>query len=131
MPSTDPVNLVSVNTAPERAKRLIGILINDVADKYTIVHAGNSDTIEGVKPLLLSIQPPPGILFCASMVSLPPLLRENPALMGRVVDAGAARGDSTYSTGDDPWDSDSGNPDGSAGRKGSGCGRRVSEGQTR
>jgi hypothetical protein len=74
MPSTDPVNLVSVNTAPERAKRLIGILINDVKDKYTIVHAGNSDTIEGVKPLLLSIQPPPGILFCASMVSLPPLV---------------------------------------------------------
>ncbi|KAJ9104165.1 hypothetical protein QFC20_004602 [Naganishia adeliensis] len=65
--SNEPVNLVSVNTAPERAKRLIGILIKDVADKYTIVHAGNSDTIEGVKPLLLSIQPPPGILFCASM----------------------------------------------------------------
>jgi hypothetical protein len=68
-PSTEPVNLVSVNTAPERAKRLIGILIKDVADKYNIVHAGNSDTIEGVKPLLLSIQPAPGILFCASMVS--------------------------------------------------------------
>lgn len=69
MPLSEPVNLVSVNTAPERAKRLIGILINDVADKYNIVHAGNSDTIEGVKPLLQSIQPPPGILFCASMVS--------------------------------------------------------------
>jgi hypothetical protein len=68
-PSAEPVNLVSVNTAPERAKRLIGILIKDVADKYNIVHAGNSETIEGVKPLLLSIQPPPGILFCASMVS--------------------------------------------------------------
>ncbi|KAJ9104360.1 hypothetical protein QFC19_004002 [Naganishia cerealis] len=64
---SEPVNLVSVNTAPERAKRLIGILINDVKDKYNIVHAGNSDTIEGVKPLLESIQPPPGILFCASM----------------------------------------------------------------
>ena len=68
-PSAEPVNLVSVNTAPERAKRLIGILIKDVADRYNIVHAGNSETIEGVKPLLLSIQPPPGILFCASMVS--------------------------------------------------------------
>ncbi|KAG7528367.1 hypothetical protein FFLO_06207 [Filobasidium floriforme] len=62
-----PINLVSVNTAPERAKRLIGILIEDVKDRYNIRHAGNSDTIEGVKPLLLSIQPPPGILFCASM----------------------------------------------------------------
>lgn len=74
--SNEPVNLVSVNTAPERAKRLIGILIKDVADKYTIVHAGNSDTIEGVKPLLLSIQPPPGILFCASMVSSSPKVQE-------------------------------------------------------
>ncbi|KAJ9123163.1 hypothetical protein QFC22_001356 [Naganishia vaughanmartiniae] len=65
--SQQPVNLVSVNTAPERAKRLIGILIKDVSDKYTIVHAGNAERIEDVEPLLKSIQPPPGILFCASM----------------------------------------------------------------
>ncbi|KAH8088612.1 hypothetical protein HD553DRAFT_348439 [Filobasidium floriforme] len=65
--TAEPINLVSVNTAPERAKRLIGILIEDVKNRYNIRHAGNSDTIEGVKPLLLSIQPPPGILFCASM----------------------------------------------------------------
>lgn len=65
-----PVNLVSVNTAPERAKKVIGTVIENVKDKYDIVHAGNSTTIEGVKPLLESVQPPPGILFCASMVSL-------------------------------------------------------------
>ncbi|GMK55688.1 hypothetical protein CspeluHIS016_0207440 [Cutaneotrichosporon spelunceum] len=65
--SDQPVNLVSVNTAPERAKKVIGTVIENVKDKYTIVHAGNSATIDGVKPLLLSIQPPPGILFCASM----------------------------------------------------------------
>lgn len=64
-----PVNLVSVNTAPERAKVVIGTVIENVKDKYDIVHAGNSTTIEGVKPLLESVQPPPGILFCASMVS--------------------------------------------------------------
>jgi len=40
----EPINLVSVNTAPERAKRLIGILIEDVKDKYNIKHAGNSDS---------------------------------------------------------------------------------------
>ncbi|EJT49481.1 hypothetical protein A1Q2_07414 [Trichosporon asahii var. asahii CBS 8904] len=62
-----PVNLVSVNTAPERAKVVIGTVIENVKDKYDIVHAGNSTTIEGVKPLLESVQPPPGILFCASM----------------------------------------------------------------
>jgi hypothetical protein len=43
----EPINLVSVNTAPERAKRLIGILIEDVKDKYNIRHAGNSDSESG------------------------------------------------------------------------------------
>ncbi|ORY73630.1 hypothetical protein BCR35DRAFT_307090 [Leucosporidium creatinivorum] len=65
--SSAAVNLVSVNTAPERAKVVIGEVISRVQSHYTIVHAGNSETIEGVKPLLLSIHPPPGILFCASM----------------------------------------------------------------
>ncbi|WRT64443.1 uncharacterized protein IL334_001375 [Kwoniella shivajii] len=62
-----PVNLVSVNTAPDRAKKVIGQVIENVKDRYSIVHAGNSTTIEGVKSLLESVQPPPGILFCASM----------------------------------------------------------------
>ncbi|KAK1926853.1 hypothetical protein DB88DRAFT_475833 [Papiliotrema laurentii] len=65
--SSQPINLVSVNTVPERAKKVIGQVIDNVKDRYVIVHAGNSETIEGVKPLLLSVQPPPGILFCASM----------------------------------------------------------------
>jgi hypothetical protein len=43
-PTTKPINLVSVNTAPERAKRLIGILIDSVKDRYNIVHAGNSES---------------------------------------------------------------------------------------
>lgn len=36
------VNLVSVNTAPERAKVVIGTVIENVKDKYSIVHAGNT-----------------------------------------------------------------------------------------
>ena len=40
----EPINLISVNTAPERAKRLIGILIEDVKDKYNIRHAANSES---------------------------------------------------------------------------------------
>lgn len=63
-PST-PVNLVSVNMAPERATKVIGEVIENVKDRYTIVHAGNSTTIEGVRPLLESVQPPPGILVSA------------------------------------------------------------------
>lgn len=101
--STQPVNLVSVNTAPDRAKKVIGAVIDNVKDKYAIVHAGNSTSelaghvtpltsaIEGVKPLLLSVQPPPGILFCASMVR-----RLSPrAIAGQLttVDACGAGGD--------------------------------------
>ena len=37
-----PFILVSVNTAPDRAKRLIGRVVEDVKDKYTIIHAGNA-----------------------------------------------------------------------------------------
>lgn len=37
-----PYKLVTVNTAPDRAKRLIGRVVEDVKDKYTIVHAGNA-----------------------------------------------------------------------------------------
>lgn len=62
MASSKVVNLVSVNTAPDRAAKVIGTVIENVKDRYTIVHAGNSTTIEGVKPLLESVQPPPGIL---------------------------------------------------------------------
>lgn len=38
-----PYKLVTVNNAPERAKRLIGRVVEDVKDKYTIIHAGNAD----------------------------------------------------------------------------------------
>ena len=43
-----PFKLVTVNTAPDRAKRLIGRVVEDVKEKYTIIHAGNAagrDTI--------------------------------------------------------------------------------------
>ncbi|WVR09294.1 hypothetical protein IAU60_006359 [Kwoniella sp. DSM 27419] len=62
-----PIRLVSVNTSPERAGRVISAVIERVKDKYTIEHAGNTTTIDGVAPLLLSIKPAPGLLFCASM----------------------------------------------------------------
>jgi hypothetical protein len=39
-----PYRLVSVNTAPERAKRVIGRVIEDVKDKYEILHVGNADS---------------------------------------------------------------------------------------
>jgi hypothetical protein len=36
-----PYNLVTVNTAPERAARLIGRMIEGLKEQYTIVHVAN------------------------------------------------------------------------------------------
>lgn len=37
-----PFKLVTVNTAPDRAKRLIGRVVENVKDKYTIIHSANA-----------------------------------------------------------------------------------------
>ncbi|KAK3991375.1 hypothetical protein QBC44DRAFT_341207 [Cladorrhinum sp. PSN332] len=60
-----PFRLVTVNTAPERAKKLIGRVVEDVKDKYTIIHAGNADNIEQVKSTVEEVKP--NVLFTASM----------------------------------------------------------------
>ena len=39
-----PYKLVTVNTAPERAKRLVGRVIEDVKADYTIIHAANAES---------------------------------------------------------------------------------------
>lgn len=39
-----PYKLVTVNNAPERAKKLIGRVVEEVKDKYTIIHSGNADS---------------------------------------------------------------------------------------
>ncbi|TBU34144.1 hypothetical protein BD311DRAFT_711125 [Dichomitus squalens] len=57
--------LVTVNTVPERAKRLIGRVVEDVKDRFTIVHVSNVETIENVKETLEREQP--DLLFTASM----------------------------------------------------------------
>lgn len=44
MSARQVVNLVSVNTAPERAKKVIGQVIEAVKDKYSLVHAGNAES---------------------------------------------------------------------------------------
>ncbi|KAL1649910.1 hypothetical protein SLS58_001286 [Diplodia intermedia] len=60
-----PFKLVTVNNAPERAKRLIGRVVEDVKDKYTIIHAGNADDISKVEQVVTEVQP--DLLFTASM----------------------------------------------------------------
>ena len=44
-----PFHLVTVNTAPERAKRLIGRVAEDVKDQYTIIHAANCEGDQDVQ----------------------------------------------------------------------------------
>ncbi|KAK7720611.1 hypothetical protein SLS57_005390 [Botryosphaeria dothidea] len=60
-----PYKLVTVNNAPERAKRLIGRVVEDVKDKYTIIHAGNADDIDKVEEVVTEVKP--DLLFTASM----------------------------------------------------------------
>lgn len=55
MSSSAPVNLVSVNTAPDRARLVIGTVIENVKDRYSIVHAGNS-TSQSARPHLLGFE---------------------------------------------------------------------------
>lgn len=40
-----PFRLVTVNTAPERAKRLIGRLAEALKDRYTILHVDNCESV--------------------------------------------------------------------------------------
>ncbi|KAE8453227.1 hypothetical protein EG329_011294 [Mollisiaceae sp. DMI_Dod_QoI] len=54
-----------VNTAPDRAKRLIGRVVEDVKDTYTIKHVENCERVEDVKSMCE--RNTPDVLFCASM----------------------------------------------------------------
>ncbi|KAI0730656.1 hypothetical protein C8Q76DRAFT_669281 [Earliella scabrosa] len=57
--------LVTVNTAPERARRLIGRVVEDVKERYTVKHVANVDKLEDVRAALEKERP--DILFTASM----------------------------------------------------------------
>ncbi|KAF4990583.1 hypothetical protein FGRMN_8398 [Fusarium graminum] len=59
--------LVTVNTAPERAKRLIGRLIVELQDDYEIIHVDNCQSIDEVVPKVTEHKP--DVLFSASMWS--------------------------------------------------------------
>ncbi|KAF4979176.1 hypothetical protein FZEAL_4549 [Fusarium zealandicum] len=60
-----PYRLVTVNNAPERAKRLIGRVVEDLKDRYTIEYVANCESKEEVEPTVTKLKP--DILFCASM----------------------------------------------------------------
>ncbi|KAL6860751.1 hypothetical protein ACO1O0_004785 [Amphichorda felina] len=60
-----PFRLVTVNNVPERAKRLIGRMVEELKDRYTIDYVGNCTSKEEVEPKVRELRP--DILFCASM----------------------------------------------------------------
>ncbi|KAL2812102.1 hypothetical protein BJX63DRAFT_432912 [Aspergillus granulosus] len=60
-----PFRLVTVNTAPERAKRLIGRMAEGLKDRYTIIHVDNCEKIEEVAAKVTEHNP--DVLFSASM----------------------------------------------------------------
>ena len=39
-----PFRLVTVNTAPERAKKVVGLVAEELKDQYTIEHLGNCES---------------------------------------------------------------------------------------
>ncbi|KAK4109934.1 hypothetical protein N656DRAFT_758472 [Canariomyces notabilis] len=65
MSPAGPFTLVTVNTAPDRAKRLVGRVVEDVKERYTIIHAANAASIEEVKRTVEEARP--NVLFTASM----------------------------------------------------------------
>lgn len=71
-PPKGPFRLVTVNTAPERAKRLVGRVVDILADRYTIEHVDNCASIDVVKETFERVKPD-------MMVSLPNLLSQEGA----------------------------------------------------
>ena len=68
MAPSGPYKLVTVNTAPDRAKRLIGRVVENVKEKYTIIHAGNAASIEDVRKVVEEHQP--NVLVRISLIGM-------------------------------------------------------------
>lgn len=51
-----PFRLVTVNTAPERAKRLIGRVAEALSDRYTVLHVDNCESEHTTTPTLNAIE---------------------------------------------------------------------------
>ncbi|KAH6950955.1 hypothetical protein DER45DRAFT_409962 [Fusarium avenaceum] len=60
-----PFRLMTVNTAPERAKRVIGAMVENLKESYTIDYVVNSERIEDIRSLVEEYHP--DVLFTASM----------------------------------------------------------------
>lgn len=57
-----PYRLVTINNSPERAKRLIGRVVEDLKDRYTIIHVANCDSLDLVEETVKEHKP--DVLVC-------------------------------------------------------------------
>lgn len=75
MAPSGPYRLVTVNTAPDRAKRLIGRVVEDVKDTYTLVHVGNAASMCPpsylTSPLYISLPSSPSICLTHTFYQTP------------------------------------------------------------
>ncbi|KAF4965956.1 hypothetical protein FSARC_6295 [Fusarium sarcochroum] len=60
-----PFRLVTVNNVPERAKKVIGQVVQELRSRYIIEHVGNCFDKSEVAPKVTELKP--DILCCASM----------------------------------------------------------------
>ncbi|KAK0251384.1 hypothetical protein B0A54_09317 [Friedmanniomyces endolithicus] len=67
MASQRTYKLVTVNSNPERAKMIVGKVIEAVKDQFTIFHAANADSPGAARPIFEEMVP--DIVFAASMWS--------------------------------------------------------------
>jgi hypothetical protein len=49
-----PLKLVTVNNAPERARRVVGRVIDETKESYSIVHAANAESKYSKTTILLT-----------------------------------------------------------------------------
>ncbi|KAK5155639.1 hypothetical protein LTS14_005900 [Recurvomyces mirabilis] len=49
--------LVTVNNAPDRARKIVGRVIDDVKGTYNIVHAANAESPEAAKAVFEDVMP--------------------------------------------------------------------------
>jgi len=63
MAPAGPYKLVTVNTAPERAKLLIGRVVEDFKDKYTFIHAANVESKQALPTCTLCLLYTHSILY--------------------------------------------------------------------
>ena len=68
-PAREPYRLVTVNTSPDRAKRLVGQAIEALKERYTISHVANCESIAQVASTVSKRNPNVLVRLSPAMIS--------------------------------------------------------------